>query len=62
MTHEAGKGDKQRPTDQNKYGSNYDLIWGNKQKQDDAMRRQLEDAKTLASDPAGFKKREKKND
>ena len=36
MTHrEAGKGDAQRPTDQNKYGSNYDLIWG-KKKQDDA--------------------------
>jgi hypothetical protein len=33
---EAGKGDTQRPTDQNKYGSNYDLIWGTKQKQDDA--------------------------
>jgi hypothetical protein len=36
MTHEAGKGDDQRPTDHNKYGSNYDLIWGEKKKQDDA--------------------------
>jgi len=33
---EAGKGDDMRPTDHKKYGSNYDLIWGNKKKQDDA--------------------------
>jgi hypothetical protein len=33
---EAGKGDGMRPTDHKKYGSNYDLIWGNKQKEDDA--------------------------
>jgi len=27
MMHEAGKGDTQRPTDQEKYGSNYDAIF-----------------------------------
>ena len=27
MTREAGKGDDQRPTDHNKYGSNYDNIF-----------------------------------
>lgn len=26
MTHEAGKGDKQRPTDQKKWSDNYDQI------------------------------------
>ncbi len=37
MTHgDGGKGDTQRPTDHEKYGSNYELIWGNKKKQDDA--------------------------
>lgn len=31
MTHgDGGKGDTQRPTDQNKFSSNYDLIWGKK--------------------------------
>lgn len=28
MTHEAGKGDKQRPTDQQKFAENYDKIFG----------------------------------
>jgi len=32
MTREAGKGDKQRPTDQEKYGSNYDNIFRKKEK------------------------------
>ena len=27
---EAGKGDKQRPTDQKAYSSGYDAIWGKK--------------------------------
>jgi hypothetical protein len=27
MTHEAGKGDTQRPTDHNKYSANYDAIF-----------------------------------
>jgi hypothetical protein len=27
---EAGKGDKQRPTDQKAYSSGYDAIWGRK--------------------------------
>jgi hypothetical protein len=36
MTHgDGGKGDTQRPTDQNKFSTGYDLIWG-KKKQDDA--------------------------
>lgn len=26
----AGKGDKQRPTDNKKYSENYDMIFGNK--------------------------------
>lgn len=31
MTHgDGGKGDTQRPTDHNKFSSNYDLIWGKK--------------------------------
>jgi hypothetical protein len=25
---EAGKGDTQRPTDQNKFATNWDIIWG----------------------------------
>lgn len=32
MAHEAGKGDKQRPTDQKKYSDNYDLIFRKKPK------------------------------
>lgn len=33
MTHgDGGKGDTQRPTDQNKFSSNYDLIWGKKKR------------------------------
>jgi hypothetical protein len=32
MAHEAGKGDKQRPTDQKKYSDNYDLIFKKKPK------------------------------
>lgn len=37
MTHgDGGKGDTQRPTDHEKFGSNYDNIFGKKQKQDDA--------------------------
>lgn len=28
---EAGKGDKQRPTDHKAYSNNYDLIWGKKE-------------------------------
>lgn len=31
MAHgDGGKGDTQRPTDHNKFSSNYDLIWGKK--------------------------------
>lgn len=30
MTHEAGKGDTQRPTDHKTFSDNYDLIWGKK--------------------------------
>ena len=32
MAHEAGKGDKQRPTDKQKYDNNYDLIFRKKPK------------------------------
>lgn len=32
MAHEAGKGDKQRPTDQKKYSEYYDLIFRKKPK------------------------------
>ena len=28
MTHEAGKGDKQRPTDHEKFSSNFEKIFG----------------------------------
>ena len=30
MTHEAGKGDKQRPTDYEKFSSNFEKIFGRK--------------------------------
>lgn len=30
MAHEAGKGDKQRPTNQNVFSNNYDLIFKKK--------------------------------
>jgi hypothetical protein len=30
MTHEAGKGDKQRPTDYDKFEKNFELIFGKK--------------------------------
>jgi hypothetical protein len=30
MTHEAGKGDKQRPTDYEKFSSNFEKIFGKK--------------------------------
>jgi len=34
MTHgDGGKGDSQRPTDHNKFSSNYDLIWGKKKQE-----------------------------
>lgn len=32
MTREAGKGDKQRPTDKQKFDNNYDLIFKKKPK------------------------------
>lgn len=31
MTHEAGKGDTQRPTNHKAFANGYDLIWGNKE-------------------------------
>ena len=51
MTHgDGGKGDTQRPTDHEKYGSNYDLIWGKKVPKEtaNAINQQLQDA--LAED------------
>jgi hypothetical protein len=32
MASEAGKGDKQRPTDHQKYAHNWDVIFGKKEK------------------------------
>ena len=63
MTHEAGKGDKQRPTDMDKFNENFEKIFGSKptEQQQESMRRQIEDAKILSSFPGGFLKREKKN-
>ena len=36
MAHEAGKGDTQRPIDWDKFNENFERIFGNKKKQDDA--------------------------
>ena len=35
--YEAGKGDKQRPTDHEAYSNNYDAIFGKKPKKDDEV-------------------------
>ena len=51
MTHgDGGKGDTQRPTDQNKYGRNYELIWGKKvpKETENEINQQIQDA--LAED------------
>jgi hypothetical protein len=34
MTHEAGKGDTQRPTDHEKFSSNFEAIFGSKPKKE----------------------------
>ena len=47
MTHgDGGKGDTQRPTDHDKYSSNYELIWGKKVSREtaDILNQQLQDA------------------
>jgi hypothetical protein len=50
MTHEAGKGDKQRPTDYDKFNENFEKIFGVKitKEKADEFNRQLQDA--LAED------------
>lgn len=37
MAHEAGKGDKQRPTDKEKFDNNYDLIFRKKPPEQEAV-------------------------
>ena len=37
---EAGKGDKQRPTDHDKFSAGYDLIWGKKKPQQEPQHEQ----------------------
>jgi hypothetical protein len=60
---EAGKGDKQRPTDHQSFSKNFEAIFGKKPTEEqesnatDAMKRQLSDAISLSSDPSGFKSR-----
>lgn len=47
MTHgDGGKGDTQRPTDNNKFSDGYDLIWGKKVSKEVAedINQQLQDA------------------
>ena len=62
MTHEAGKGDTQRPTNWDHFSENFDRIFGKKptkdQEANEALRRQVADAVNLASDPTGLKVRE----
>lgn len=50
MNGDGGKGDKQRPTDHDKFSANYELIWGKKMPKEiaDALNQQLQDA--LAED------------
>lgn len=50
MTHEAGKGDKQRPTNWDHFSENFDRIFGVKMPKEhaDDINRQLQDA--LAED------------
>ena len=63
MTHEAGKGDKQRPTNHEAFSKNFEAIFGKKPTPEqesqatDTVKRQLADAINLASDPAGLKVR-----
>lgn len=46
MAHEAGKGDKRRPEDLNKYGEGYDRIFGRKVVKE-AVKAPLEDVAVL---------------
>ena len=59
MTHEAGKGDKQRPTNHEKFAENFEKIFKRKPPAEvsDAVHNQVMDAVNLASDPAGLKLR-----
>lgn len=53
MTHEAGKGDTQRPTDHNKYSSNFDRIFrGGKHYKDGSLEKQVLDDKIAEYDKA----------
>jgi hypothetical protein len=42
MAHEAGKGDKRRPEDKNKFNNNYDLIFKKKPKTPDEQQAIIE--------------------
>ena len=61
MTHEAGKGSTQRPTDHDAFSKHFEAIFGKKPPEglNEQVRNQVIDAVTLASDPAGLKRREK---
>jgi hypothetical protein len=63
MTHEAGKGDKQRPTDHEAFAKNFENIFGRKPPEhvSDAVHNQVMDAVNLASDPAGLRICQKEN-
>lgn len=57
---EAGKGDKQRPTDHEAFAKNFESIFGRKPPEhvSDAVHNQVMDAVNLASHPEGLKRRE----
>jgi hypothetical protein len=47
MTHEAGKGDKQRPTNHKSFSENFDRIFGKKELRDRIGMMPIEDAHNL---------------
>ena len=63
MKNDGGKGSVQRPTHHELFSKNFEAIFGKKptqqqeQEASEALKRQLSDAVTLASDPSGFKQR-----
>ena len=61
---DGGKGSTQRPTDHDAFSKNFEAIFGKKPPKDlnEQVRNQVIDAVNLASDPSGFKRREKSND
>jgi len=42
VAHEAGKGGKRRPTNQESFSSNYDLIWGKKKQNEQKTDRTID--------------------